>query len=74
MNTRRQFLLQAPLGMLAAAAACRGDEQTPTPSTTPGAPPTFGTAAAAGPTVTASTFAAAEPLMQVHLTDAERIR
>jgi len=58
--------------MLAAAAACRGDEQTPTPSTTPGAPPTFGTAAAAGPTVTASTFATAEPLMQVHMTDAER--
>ena len=72
MNTRRQFLLQAPLGMLAAAAACRGDEQTPAASPTPGAPPTFGTAAAAGPTVTASTFAAAEPLMQVHMTDAER--
>ncbi len=58
--------------MLAAAAACRGDEQTPAASPTPGAPPTFGTAAAAGPTVTASTFAAAEPLMQVHMTDAER--
>ena len=31
MNTRRQFLLQAPIGMLAAA-ACRGD--TPTPEAT----------------------------------------
>ena len=74
MNTRRQFLLQAPIGMLAAAAACRGAEQTPgtAAATTPGAPPTFGTSAAAGPSVTAETFAAAEPLMQVQMTDAER--
>jgi Asp-tRNA(Asn)/Glu-tRNA(Gln) amidotransferase A subunit family amidase len=74
VNTRRQFLLQAPIGMLAAAAACRGTEPTPTTATssTPGAPPTFGTSAAAGPSVTAESFAAAEPLMQVQMTEAER--
>ena len=72
MNTRRQFLLQAPIGVLAAAAACRGDTPTPEVVSTPGAPPTFGTSAAAGPAVTPSTFAAAETLMQVHMTDAER--
>src|SRR5882757_1764428 len=47
MNTRRQFLITAPLGALGAAAACRGEQQSATvstPPTTPGAPPTFGTA------------------------------
>jgi hypothetical protein len=36
MNTRRQFLLQAPIGVLAAAAACRGDTPTPATISTPG--------------------------------------
>jgi len=75
MNTRRQFLISAPLGVLVAAAACR--KQTPTNSspTTPmtaGAPPTFGTGAGAGPEVSPATFAEAEKLMQVTLTPAER--
>jgi Asp-tRNA(Asn)/Glu-tRNA(Gln) amidotransferase A subunit family amidase len=39
---------------------------------TPGAPPTFGTAAAVGPEVSASTIAEAEKLAQVTMTDAER--
>src|SRR5438128_2514714 len=75
MNTRRQFLISAPLGVLVAAAACRK----PTPSansqatpTTAGAPPTFGTGAGAGPVVTPETFAEAEKLMQVTMTPAER--
>ena len=75
MNTRRQFLISAPLGVLVAAAACRK----PTPSansqatpTTAGAPPTFGTGAGAGPVVTSETFAEAEKLMQVTMTPAER--
>jgi len=75
MNTRRQFLITAPLGMLAAAAACRGEQPTSsgaTPSTTPGAPPTFGTAPASGPAVSASTFAEAEKLAQVTMSTAER--
>jgi Asp-tRNA(Asn)/Glu-tRNA(Gln) amidotransferase A subunit family amidase len=81
MNTRRQFLITAPLGVLVAAAAC-GDDTPPatsqsTPPTpgspaTPGAPPTFGTGAGSGPAVTPATFAEAEKLMQVTLTPTER--
>jgi Asp-tRNA(Asn)/Glu-tRNA(Gln) amidotransferase A subunit family amidase len=81
VNTRRQFLIQAPFGVLAAAAACRSDEQKPgassasapaSTSSTPGAPPAFGTAPEVGPPVTAQTFAEAEKLVQVQLSDAER--
>jgi Asp-tRNA(Asn)/Glu-tRNA(Gln) amidotransferase A subunit family amidase len=78
VSSRRKFIVQAPLGLMGAAAACRGGEQTPagssassTPST-PGAPPTFGSAPAVGPVVSPSTFAEAEKLMQVTLTDAQR--
>src|SRR5919206_52396 len=74
MNTRRQFLLRAPLGVLVAAAACR-DQTPPTNSQSPptaGAPPTFGTGIGAGPVVTPATFAEAEKLMQVTMTPAER--
>lgn len=78
MNTRRQFLIRAPIGLLGAAAACRGEEQgsaaaTPggTPST-PGAPVAFGTAPLMGPAVTATTFAEAAKLAQVTHSDAER--
>src|SRR5262245_56071694 len=75
MNTRRQFLLRAPLGMLVAAAAWHGEappahsQVAPVP---PGTPPTFGISTAAGPVVTSATFAEAEKLMQVTLTPAER--
>jgi Asp-tRNA(Asn)/Glu-tRNA(Gln) amidotransferase A subunit family amidase len=77
MNTRRQFLIQAPIGLAAAVAACRGEEHTAAPAagaatTTAGAPPTFGTALAVGPAVSPATFAEAEKLAQVSLTDAER--
>lgn len=78
MNTRRQFLIRAPLAFLVGAAACRnGGAGAPAPdqtaaATPPGAPPTFGTAPGAGPVVTAATFAEAEKLMQVTLTPAER--
>jgi Asp-tRNA(Asn)/Glu-tRNA(Gln) amidotransferase A subunit family amidase len=76
MNTRRQFLIRAPLSALVVAAAARGealsaDPQAP-PVTTPGAPPTFGTGVGAGPVVTAATFAEAEKLVQVTMTAAER--
>jgi Asp-tRNA(Asn)/Glu-tRNA(Gln) amidotransferase A subunit family amidase len=46
--------------------------QGPPPSSTPGAPPAFGTAPAVGPEVTAATFAEAEKLVQVPLTAANR--
>jgi Asp-tRNA(Asn)/Glu-tRNA(Gln) amidotransferase A subunit family amidase len=83
MNTRRQFLITAPLGALGAAIACRNEPQGGTvakppasapaaPATTPGAPPTFATAPAVGPPVSSATFAEAEKLMQVTMSAAER--
>ncbi|MDB4883174.1 MAG: Amidase [Gemmatimonadetes bacterium] len=79
MNTRRQFLIKAPLGLAGVVAACRVDEQTPAGKTpagttpeTPGAPPAFNTAPPVGPEVSPATFAEAEKLMQVQLTDAQR--
>jgi Asp-tRNA(Asn)/Glu-tRNA(Gln) amidotransferase A subunit family amidase len=77
LNTRRQFLIRAPLGLATMAAACRGGSPTPSatqaPTTaTPGAPTAFGTAPEVGPAVTATTFAEAGKLFQVDLSDAER--
>jgi Asp-tRNA(Asn)/Glu-tRNA(Gln) amidotransferase A subunit family amidase len=74
MNTRRQFLITAPLGMLGAAVACRDAPQSAVLSTppTPGAPPTFGTGPVSGPAVSPATFAEAEKLTQVTMTAAER--
>lgn len=74
MNTRRQFLIRAPLTLLVTAAGLKtNNAQTPsqTPAT-PGAPPTFGTGEGSGPAVTPQTFAEAEKLMQVTMTAAER--
>jgi len=73
MNTRRQFLIRAPLPFLVAAAACR--EQAPASEAipaTPGAPPTFGAGQGVGPEVTPATFAEAEKLVQFTMTAAER--
>src|SRR5262245_22134748 len=80
MNTRRQFLLTAPLGMLASAAAC--GTQTPSssgtppasapPASTPGAPPTFGTGPITGPPVSPATFAEAEKLVQISMRPSDR--
>ncbi len=84
MNTRREFLLTAPLSVLGAsvlvtpALAAAADTPTGTrpatqpTTTTPGAPPAFGTAPQVGPDVTPTTFAEAEKLMQVAMTPAER--
>ncbi len=75
MNTRRQFLIRAPLGFLTAAVACSdGTSPSQTQSTPPtaGAPPTFGTGPVSGPAVSPATFAEAEKLMQVTMTEAER--
>lgn len=75
MNTRRQFLIRAPLGLVGAAAACRSvthGTAAAVPQPAPGMPPAFGTAPAAGPAVSAATFAEAEKLVQVPLTNAER--
>jgi Asp-tRNA(Asn)/Glu-tRNA(Gln) amidotransferase A subunit family amidase len=77
VNTRRQFLIRAPLGVLATAVAGRaaaGADAAPAPPApgTAGAPPVFGTGEGAGPVVTSATFAEAEKLMQVTLTPSER--
>src|ERR1044072_10041910 len=74
MNTRRQFLIRAPLSLLVATPALKsGSSQPPSQTpTTPGAPPTCGTGAGSGPVVTPETFAEAEKLMQVTMTAAER--
>ncbi len=74
MNTRRQFLIRAPLGFLTAAVACR-DGAPPAAAShagDAGAPPTFGTGPVSGPAVSPATFAEAEKLMQVTMTAAER--
>jgi Asp-tRNA(Asn)/Glu-tRNA(Gln) amidotransferase A subunit family amidase len=77
MNTRRQFLIKAPLGFLVATAACNdaaptAPQSTPAAAPTAGAPPTFGTGPGSGPPVTAETFAEAEKLLQITMTPAER--
>src|SRR6185503_11412213 len=78
MNSRRHFLIQAPIAMLGAVAACRADEQKPgaggttAAGPTPGAPPAFNTAPPVGPEVSPATFAEAEKLVQVQMTDAQR--
>jgi Asp-tRNA(Asn)/Glu-tRNA(Gln) amidotransferase A subunit family amidase len=84
MNTRRQFLIHAPLGVLGAVAAAHAAElpqtapptASATPQTTttppPGAPPAFGTAPQVGPEVSAQTFAEAEKLMRVSMTPGQR--
>jgi len=80
MTTRRRFVTRVPLALLGAAAACRTSERkeparppgTDQDKATPGAPPTFGTMTPAGPEVSPSTFAEAEKLVQVTLTERER--
>lgn len=66
MTQRRRFLINAPLGLLAATNALAQDQPPP------GAPPTFGATPAVGPEVGPATFAEAEKLMQVRMTPAQR--
>jgi Asp-tRNA(Asn)/Glu-tRNA(Gln) amidotransferase A subunit family amidase len=70
-KSRREFLTQTSLGLLAAATAFRvyGQQSSDLP---PGAPPAFGTGPAVGPEVSAATFAEAEKLVQVEMSAAHR--
>ena len=68
-KSRREFLAQSSLGVLAVAAAPLAAQQ---PEPPPGQPPAFGTAPAVGPEVSATTFAEAEKLVQFAMTPAER--
>ena len=70
-KSRRQFLAQSTLALLAAATGCGKKQEQPS-ELPPGAPPTFGSATAAGPEVSPATFADAEKVMQVDLTKPER--
>jgi Asp-tRNA(Asn)/Glu-tRNA(Gln) amidotransferase A subunit family amidase len=76
-HTRREFLIKTPIALLTVAAGCRADASSgdgaAASQATPGAPTTFATASGAGPQVTPATFEAAEKLMQVTLTPAERV-
>ena len=66
-QSRREFLTGSSAVWLTTATAAAEEEQPPA-----GSPPAFGTAPAVGPQVTAATFAEAERLIQVELSDAER--
>lgn len=75
MKTRREFLAHAPLGLLGAVVATRTMAQTgePTvPTVPPGSPAAFNTAPPVGPQLTSATFAEAEKLQQVVMTDTQR--
>jgi Asp-tRNA(Asn)/Glu-tRNA(Gln) amidotransferase A subunit family amidase len=65
-KSRREFLIQTPLAVLGAVAATHAQQPA---EQTPGAPPAFGTAPPVGPEVSAATFAQAEKLVEVELTD-----
>ena len=68
-KSRREVLTEASLGLVAA--ACAGNAQTvPAP---PGAPPAFNTSPAVGPEVSSATFAEAEKLVQVTMTQPQRV-
>lgn len=75
-RARREFLVHSALGLLGATVAANVDptaaaQQSPaTPP--PGTPPAFGTAPAVGPEVSAATFAEAEKLVRVEMTEPER--
>jgi len=78
LKSRRHFLALSSLGMLGAAAALRGQAQSPanqaqTPSSPPpGEPSAFGVGPSVGPEVSSATFAEAEKLVQVEMTAADR--
>src|SRR5947209_15964593 len=67
-KSRRDFLITSSIALLGAASA---HAQNP-PARPPGAPPTLGTAPAVGPEVSAATFAEAEKLVRVEMTDKDR--
>src|ERR1700735_1067106 len=70
-KSRRQFLADSSLGVLGMAVTSCSSDQKPSPPP-PGAPPAFATAPPAGPAVSPLTFAEAEKLVQVQLTENER--
>src|ERR1700692_1263032 len=71
LKSRRQFLTQTSLSLLAAGTVSRGYAQQSS-DLPPASPPECGAGPAVGPEYSPSTFAEAEKLVQVELTDTER--
>src|SRR5580698_6690877 len=71
-KSRREFLAATSLTLLGAAAVSLSKAQVAT-DLPPGSPSAFGTGPAVGPEVTVSTFADAEKLVQVPMSNAERV-
>jgi Asp-tRNA(Asn)/Glu-tRNA(Gln) amidotransferase A subunit family amidase len=76
VTSRRQFLVQAPVLLGAAACVSKTPDQSPsgsgTPAPAPGTPPAFAAAPPVGPEIGSGTFAEAEKLMRVELSAEER--
>jgi len=72
MKSRRDFLVRTPLALVGILAAWKLKAQTTEPGTVPGATPAFNTGNRVGPKVTQQTFAEAEKLMQVSMSEAHR--
>jgi Asp-tRNA(Asn)/Glu-tRNA(Gln) amidotransferase A subunit family amidase len=70
-KSRRDFLTNSSLSLLGIAATSCTPQQKP-PALPPGAPPAFATAPPVGPEVSPLTFAEAEKLVQVELSEQER--
>jgi Asp-tRNA(Asn)/Glu-tRNA(Gln) amidotransferase A subunit family amidase len=71
-QSRRDFLAATSAALFTTAAVRAADAPETPAGTPPGTPPAFGTSAPVGPEVTAATFAEAQKLVQVELTEAER--
>ena len=69
-KTRREFLAETSLGLVAAAVA--GTQQQKPGEPPAGTPPAFGTGPAVGPEVSPGTFAEAEKVVQVEMSSADR--
>jgi Asp-tRNA(Asn)/Glu-tRNA(Gln) amidotransferase A subunit family amidase len=73
-RSRRRFLIHSSAGLVSAAVVHNLDAQQTPPASTPGTPPAFGTAPAVGPEVSAATFADAEKLVRVEMTEKDRVQ
>lgn len=69
LKSRREFLATTSAALLA---SLDGGASAHAEDTPPGTPSAFGTATPVGPEVTAATFAEAQKLVQIELTEAER--
>ena len=73
-SSRRQFIAISTMGAVATALPLHAEQEPAAAQNqpTPGAPPAFGTAPPVGPEVSAATFAEAEKLVQIKMSEADR--